>query len=687
LARILIDFFIIVGAHTLSLFNTVMLLWLGLTVLLTGDRRRPATIAGGVGLLLGAIFFGGHTLIVTATSSTGIAVVWRVMWIVAVAAPYFWGLTIFYYAGDPAAGRWVRRALTAAALLLILVLFVLSPLPSFYEFIFAPDLKPAVAWAYVPYLFLCFTLPLVALRGRSDAPDRFRRARPWLIGAASMLALAVTAFAFTAYAVIPRAIPLVNFTLDVAREIFVADAVISGFIALAIILLGRAVLANNVLLERVQSSRGFFARWRTVVIIAGAGSFLIIFLYNAPIKPIYGLLLTTVLAVVAYAMFNWRQHVERQEFMNRLRPFVASLHLDDHLLSAGRSDGWGEARDLFTALCRDALQAERASLLFDAPSAAPLLPRGGDGPRRIDYEWQPAHDSILSTPTPDSNDWSRLDADHWAWPLSDSRGAIGRLILGPKLGGSEYTAQELQVAAACAERILDALAGEQLARVALSLLRQRIAEVQVMSAQHKRALHDDLLPQIHLALLRLEALRKKPDDWGSQLDEVAGRLTQTHQRLATMVREMSNAVPTGLESEGLVAALHSALTHDFRDSFDAIDWRANEDATERARRLPLFVGEVLFYAAQEAIRNAAWHARGGDPERKLHLDVAVDGAPGLRIAVSDDGAGRVNGSGAEQSAGSGLLFHSAMLAVVGGTLTVSDRPGGGTQVVIELPQV
>jgi len=66
-------------------------------------------------------------------------------------------------------------------------------------------------------------------------------------------------------------------------------------------------------------------------------------------------------------------------------------------------------------------------------------------------------------------------------------------VLGPKINGSEYTTQELQVAATCAERILDALAGEQIARVAMNLLRQRIAQVQVMSAQHKRLLHDEVL--------------------------------------------------------------------------------------------------------------------------------------------------------------------------------------------------
>ena len=116
-------------------------------------------------------------------------------------------------------------------------------------------------------------------------------------------------------------------------------------------------------------------------------------------------------------------------------------------------------------------------------------------------------------------------------------------------------------------------------------------------------LHDEVLPQIHLALLRVEALRTKPPDWYAGIDEAARSLTETHQHLSGLVREMSNATPTRLENEGLVEALHNALTHDFRDSFDAVEWRAGPEVAECARRLPLFVGEVVFYAAQEVIRN------------------------------------------------------------------------------------
>ena len=147
---------------------------------------------------------------------------------------------------------------------------------------------------------------------------------------------------------------------------------------------------------------------------------------------------------------------------------------------------------------------------------------------------------------------------------------------------------------------------------------------------------------------------------------------------------MSTAAPIRLESEGLVEALHNALMHDFRDGFDAVEWRAVPEAAEQARRLPLFVSEVMFYAAQEAIRNAARHARGGQADRKLHLSVVVECGPGLRIIIVDDGIGRSRAVDTAGS-GSGLQFHTAMLAVVGGTLGVSERASGGTQVVIELP--
>lgn len=112
--------------------------------------------------------------------------------------------------------------------------------------------------------------------------------------------------------------------------------------------------------------------------------------------------------------------------------------------------------------------------------------------------------------------------------------------------------------------------------------------------------------------------------------------------------------------------------------------------------LPPFVAEVVFYAAQEAVRNAARYGRGDQAARSLHLIVEVASTNGLRVVVHDDGVGlrptkqklsgglkppESNGGGS----GTGLLFHRAMLAIVGGTLTVESQPSHGTTVVIAVP--
>ena len=55
----------------------------------------------------------------------------------------------------------------------------------------------------------------------------------------------------------------------------------------------------------------------------------------------------------------------------------------------------------------------------------------------------------------------------------------------------------------------------------------------------------------------------------------------------------------------------------------------------------------------------------------------------MKVIIGDDGVGRAANQTSSE-AGSGLRFHGAMLAVIGGTLSVEDRPGGGTQVVIEV---
>ena len=97
--------------------------------------------------------------------------------------------------------------------------------------------------------------------------------------------------------------------------------------------------------------------------------------------------------------------------------------------------------------------------------------------------------------------------------------------------------------------------------------------------------------------------------------------------------------------------------------------------------------EVLFYAAREAIRNAARHGRGTSQAAPLNLRIAAAWEPGgLRLAVEDNGVGVADQSTAERDGGGqGLALHSTLLAVVGGTLSVESEPGRFTRVLLCLP--
>src|SRR5579884_3790089 len=69
----------------------------------------------------------------------------------------------------------------------------------------------------------------------------------------------------------------------------------------------------------------------------------------------------------------------------------------------------------------------------------------------------------------------------------------------------------MNLAHACGQRILDTLVDHETMQAVAGLLRRRIIDVKLLGAQQRRILHDEILPQMHLALLRLETLRSLPE--------------------------------------------------------------------------------------------------------------------------------------------------------------------------------
>jgi signal transduction histidine kinase len=122
-------------------------------------------------------------------------------------------------------------------------------------------------------------------------------------------------------------------------------------------------------------------------------------------------------------------------------------------------------------------------------------------------------------------------------------------------------------------------------------------------------------------------------------------------------------------------------------AFDSVRWEIEPEAERKAQGLPPVTAEVLFYAAREAIRNAARYGRDtkANESRPLRLRVAAQWQDGLKISIEDDGVG-LGAADQSKGGGHGLALHSTLLAVVGGVLAVESQPGEFTCISLFLPQ-
>jgi signal transduction histidine kinase len=684
-----------------SFYNTISLLWLGLTVLLNGDRRAVGTWISGGGLVLGGVLFISHTAILgrgLATAGLGMDFWWWVSWGPAIAVPLAWYGVMLWHAGFHLGRPHPHRAWLLGVVVLLAMtlggLFLSNPMPTYSRLagdrlVFLPDLSgvPLLIVTYLLYSFLCYILPLDLLRrpvseGAPLTAVARRQARPWLVAVSALLLLAGAVMIWTAiWAVQPRDPPatLADPAVDATVKRF--DLAVAGLVALAITLLGRAIVAYAVFTGHPLPRRGFFRQWRSTVILAAGFSFVIGAAWAAQLRPFYGLMLAALVMTLFHALFSWRSFAEREQFMAQLRPFVASQGLYDRV-RAGTPPDPAQPQAFFETLCRDVLGA-RTAVLVPAGALATLA-----GPPLV---YAPGGVRITVPPVAELAAWfpsaemryrpaSEVGAA-WAVALRQERGLGGVLLLGEKLDGNPYSEEEIEIAQAGGERLLDTLAGAEMAGVAMRLLRQRLGQVKVLESQGRRTLHDQVLPRLHTAILQLSARRDDP-----AVREAVAELTAAHREISDLMHDVTSSVPHGLAQQGLAVALRGLVDQEFAGDFQAVDWQVSAEAAREAGKLAPFVAEVVYFAARELVRNAASHGRGGDQSRPLRLTVRIEVAGELRLLVEDNGVGLAESQGEPTAgSGSGLRFHSTMLAAVGGRLEVVPLLEGGTRGSIAVP--
>jgi len=188
-----------------SLFNTVLLIWLSLTVALNAEHRDWGVWLTAGELLLGGIFFFSHSIILAYGPeffARSVNIWWQIGWVPVVSSPYAWYVVMLWYAGfwRGSTTRLYRRHwpfFVLASLLIVVVLALVwfaNPLPSIYqistlEFATTPVFMgmPVLILVYPVYIIMCLLLSLDVLWHPVPSPRLMgdiarKRARPWAGG-------------------------------------------------------------------------------------------------------------------------------------------------------------------------------------------------------------------------------------------------------------------------------------------------------------------------------------------------------------------------------------------------------------------------------------------------------------------------------------------------------------------------
>src|SRR3954452_13332884 len=259
-------------------------------------------------------------------------------------------------------------------------------------------------------------------------------------------------------------------------------------------------------------------------------------------------------------------------------------------------------------------------------------------------------------------------------PIVAPEGVIGAFYLTDKIGAEAFGAED--------EEVIGLLAAHAAIAMADARLAEQAAELSVLSERNRLAveLHDVVSQKLFSLVLTAESAgtlldRDDPDAARAQLTRLQALAREGLDELRALVHELR---PPDLERDGLAAALRKQAG--VLGRVHGVDVDVAIDAA--APGTPdLDRDRDVLRIAQEALHNALRHAGA------RRLAVRLAGADGrLVLEVVDDGRGFDPGDAELRARHLGLTSMEARARRLGGALTVTSRPGGGTTVRLEAPR-
>jgi two-component system, NarL family, sensor kinase len=211
--------------------------------------------------------------------------------------------------------------------------------------------------------------------------------------------------------------------------------------------------------------------------------------------------------------------------------------------------------------------------------------------------------------------------------------------------------------------------------------RERLLQSAIDASDRERrliaaGLHDGVVQELAGHSFEMAAAAEQ-DQSNAELRRVLGDSAAGTRNAIRQLRSMLLEIyPPALRSHGLAAALPDAVA-----PLSARGVKVTLEIDE-GLQMPEETEQLVFRAAQEAIRNAGAHAAA------CNVDILVTRTGDtVRLRVADDGRGfdgdDVRARRADGHLGLAMLRDLAEAA--GGTLTVTSEPGSGTAVELEVP--
>jgi two-component system, NarL family, sensor kinase len=212
-----------------------------------------------------------------------------------------------------------------------------------------------------------------------------------------------------------------------------------------------------------------------------------------------------------------------------------------------------------------------------------------------------------------------------------------------------------------------------------ALLRQAVDSSDRERRRIASDLHDGVVQDLAGIQFTLEGAANRADATGdgamaTDLRQAADDTRQGMRRLRGLLVEIH---PPNLRALGLSAALSDMVSplenRGFEVALDVPTDLELDSATE----------DLLYRVAQEGVRNAVKHSGA------RRVEVVVDRNNGShRLTVVDDGRGFSDDERAARAADGhmGLTLLSELVAEAKGRLIITSTPGGGTRLVLEVPQ-